>query len=45
MQGGGFYVNDQRVTDPNAALPAPLFDRFWVVRKGKRDVRLVERAD
>jgi tyrosyl-tRNA synthetase len=45
MQGGGFYVNDQRVTDPNAALPDPLFDRFWVVRKGKRDVRLVERAD
>ena len=45
MQGGGFYVNDQRVTDPNAAVPAPLYERFWVVRKGKRDVRLVERAD
>jgi tyrosyl-tRNA synthetase len=44
MQGGGFYVNDIRITDPNAALPEPLFDRFWVVRKGKKDVRLVERA-
>jgi tyrosyl-tRNA synthetase len=45
MAGGGFYVNDERITDPNAPLPAPLFDRFWVVRKGKKDVRLVERAD
>jgi tyrosyl-tRNA synthetase len=45
MQGGGFYVNDERITDPSAALPPPLFDRFWVVRKGKKDVRLVERAD
>jgi tyrosyl-tRNA synthetase len=44
MQGGGFYVNDARITDPNAALPEPLFGRFWVVRKGKKDVRLVERA-
>jgi tyrosyl-tRNA synthetase len=45
MQGGGFYVNDERITDPNAPLPEPLFERFWIVRKGKKDVRLVERAD
>ena len=45
MAGGGFYVNDERVTDPASPLPAPLFDSFWVVRKGKKDVRLVERAD
>ena len=45
MQGGGFYVNNVRVTDPAAPLPEPLFDRFWVVRKGKKDVRLVERAE
>jgi tyrosyl-tRNA synthetase len=45
MQGGGFYVNDVRITDPNAPLPDPLFERFWVVRTGKKNVRLVERAD
>ena len=45
MQGGGFYVNDVRITDPNAPLPDALFDRFWVIRKGRKDVRLVERAD
>ena len=45
MQGGGFYVNDLRVTDPYAPLPEPLFERFWLLRKGKKDVRLVEPAD
>jgi tyrosyl-tRNA synthetase len=44
MQGGGFYVNDQRVTDPYGALPEPLHGRFWIVRIGKRNIRLVERA-
>ena len=45
MQGGGFYVNDQRVTDPYAPLPDPLFERYWLLRKGKKDIRLVEPAD
>jgi tyrosyl-tRNA synthetase len=44
MQGGGFYVNNQRITDPDAALPEPLHGRFWLVRTGKKNVRLVERA-
>jgi tyrosyl-tRNA synthetase len=44
MQGGGFYVNNVRVTDPDAQLPEPLHGRFWLVRTGKKNVRLVERA-
>ena len=44
MQGGGFYVNNVRVTEPDAALPEPLHGRFWLVRTGKKNVRLVERA-
>ena len=39
------YVAVRRLTDPSGPLPDPLFDRFWIVRKGKKDVRLVERAD
>jgi len=44
MANGGFYVNNIRVTEPEAALPGPLHGRFWVVRTGKKHVRLVERA-
>ncbi len=42
MAGGGFYVNNVRITDPDAKLPEPLHGRFWVVRAGKKNVRLVE---
>ncbi len=42
MAGGGFYVNNVRITDPDAPLPEPLHGRFWVVRAGKKNVRLVE---
>ncbi len=45
MQGGGFYVNNVRLTDPDASLPEPLHGRYWLVRTGKKNVRLVERAD
>jgi tyrosyl-tRNA synthetase len=45
MANGGFYVNNERITDPASTLPPPLHDRFWVVRTGKRNVRLVERAE
>ena len=45
MKGGGFYINDIRITDPDAPIPDPLFGRFWLERKGKRDVRLIEPAD
>jgi tyrosyl-tRNA synthetase len=44
MANGGFYVNNERITDPAAPLPEPLHGRFWVVRTGKRNVRLVEPA-
>jgi len=42
---GGLYVNDQRITDPNAPLPEPLHGRYWVLRTGKKNTRIVERAD
>ena len=45
MANGGFYVNNLRITDPAAPLPEPLHGRFWVVRTGKRNVRLVEPAE
>ena len=45
MANGGFYVNNERITDPAAPLPEPLHGRFWVVRTGKRNVRLVEPAE
>jgi tyrosyl-tRNA synthetase len=44
IAGGGLYVNDVRVGDPDDALPPPLHDRFWVVRTGRRNQRIVERA-
>ena len=34
---GGLYINDERVTDPNAPLPEPLHGRYWVVRTGKKN--------
>jgi tyrosyl-tRNA synthetase len=42
---GGLYVNDERITDPNQAPPRALHGRYWVVRTGKKHVRLVERHD
>ena len=45
MKGGGFYVNNIRLTDPDAALPEALYGRFWLVRTGKKNVRLVEPAE
>ncbi len=41
---GGLYINDARVMEPSAALPEPLHGRFWVVRTGKKNVRIVERG-
>ena len=45
MANGGFSVNNLRISDPTAQLPEPLHGRFWVVRTGKRNVRLVEPAE
>jgi tyrosyl-tRNA synthetase len=42
---GGLYVNDQRITDPSEPLPEPLHGRYWVLRTGKKNTRIVERAD
>ena len=41
---GGLYINDERVTDANAPLPEPLHGRFWVIRTGKKNTRILERA-
>jgi tyrosyl-tRNA synthetase len=41
---GGLYVNDRRVATPDERLPEPVHDRFWVLRTGKKNVRIVERA-
>ena len=41
---GGLYINDERITDPNAPLPAPLHGRYWVIRTGKKSTRILERA-
>jgi tyrosyl-tRNA synthetase len=41
---GGLYINDERVMDPNAPLPEPLHGRYWVVRTGKKNTRILERA-
>ncbi|HEU4671622.1 MAG TPA: tyrosine--tRNA ligase [Candidatus Limnocylindrales bacterium] len=43
IAGGGLYVNDARVGDPDEALPEPLHGRFWVIRTGRRNQRIVER--
>ena len=41
---GGLYINDERVTDPNAPLPDPLHGRYWVIRTGKKNTRILEGA-
>jgi tyrosyl-tRNA synthetase len=41
---GGLYVNDDRVASFDDPLPDPVHGRFWVVRTGKKNVRIVERA-
>jgi tyrosyl-tRNA synthetase len=42
---GGLYVNDIRVAAVDDLLPEPVHGRFWVMRTGKKNVRIVERAD
>jgi tyrosyl-tRNA synthetase len=42
---GGLYVNDIRVGAADDPLPEPVHGRFWVLRTGKKNVRIVERAD
>jgi tyrosyl-tRNA synthetase len=44
IAGGGVTVNDQRLTAVDAALPAPIAGEWYVVRIGKRRVRVGRRA-
>ena len=41
---GGLYVNDVRVAAAEASMPAPVHGRYWVLRTGKKNLRIVERA-
>jgi tyrosyl-tRNA synthetase len=41
---GGLYVNDRRVEGFDDPLPGPVHGRYWVVRTGKKNVRIVERS-
>jgi len=44
IQNGGLTVNDQRITDPDAAVPALIGDEWLVVRIGKRRLHIGRRA-
>jgi tyrosyl-tRNA synthetase len=44
IEGGGLTVNDARVTDPNAAVPAPIAGEWLVVRVGRRRLRVGRRV-
>jgi tyrosyl-tRNA synthetase len=44
IANGGVTVNDVRLADPAAALPAPIAREWYVVRLGKRRVRVGRRA-
>ena len=42
---GGLYYNDIRVAAADDPLPEPVHGRYWVLRTGKKNVRIVERGD
>jgi tyrosyl-tRNA synthetase len=44
ITGGGVTVNDERITDAGAQLPSPIAEEWYVVRLGKRRVRVGRRA-
>ena len=44
IQNGGVTINDVRLTDPAGALPAAIADEWYVVRLGKRRVRVGRRT-
>jgi tyrosyl-tRNA synthetase len=41
VEQGGVYLNGDKLTDIDATVPKLLFDRYAVVRRGKRDYGLV----
>jgi len=45
IEGGGLSVNDVRITDPDAPVPAPISHDWIVVRVGKRRLRVGRRVD
>ena len=44
IAGGAITINDRRLTDADAALPEPIAGEWYVVRIGKRRVRVGRRA-
>ena len=36
IQNGGLTINGEAITDPAAAMPAPIAGEWWDVRIGKR---------
>ena len=44
IQNGGVTINDQRLSDPSGSLPTPIAGEWYVVRLGKRRVRVGRRA-
>jgi tyrosyl-tRNA synthetase len=44
IANGGVTINDLRLTDPAAALPEPIAGEWYVVRLGKRRVRVGRRT-
>jgi tyrosyl-tRNA synthetase len=40
IQQGGLRINDQRITDLDAAVPEPLGGRWLIVRAGRRHLRI-----
>jgi tyrosyl-tRNA synthetase len=41
IEQGGLYVNDQRVTALDEALPGPVHGRYWLLRTGKKNVSVL----
>jgi tyrosyl-tRNA synthetase len=44
IAGGAITINDQRMTDADTALPEPIAGEWYVVRIGKRRVRVGRRS-
>ncbi|HUG31226.1 MAG TPA: tyrosine--tRNA ligase [Candidatus Limnocylindria bacterium] len=44
ISGGAITINDHRMTDSDTALPEPIAGQWYVVRIGKRRVRVGRRA-
>jgi len=42
---GGLTINDERLTDPGAALPEPIAGRYLVLRAGKKRLVIGRRRD